>query len=268
MEVLINFIQVHVETMIAIIVGFIVSFYFYRRTIKKKKPVYWIKTIPIIWDSIVKNHPLEIMCSGQKVNNLSISKILLCNEGKDTITSTDIAPTESIRIVIDNNFDILDAEIIYQKNLANNFQIKISDDKKSIDISFDYFDFGEGVVIKLLHTANLSHYIKILGKGKTINEIIKKGKNITQKSIKRKNRLVKIDKWLLEHNAVNISKYFAIFVMICLPITYIEFLFDSFRLDVFIILFFNVSVILLFIFSLMRNAKKKIPKGFNVFNEF
>ena len=268
MEILLNIIQEHLGTIIAVIVGFVVSLYFYTRSVKKKKPTYWIKTIPIIWDSIVKNHPLEITCSGQKVNNLSISKILLCNEGKDTITSTDIAPTEPIRIIIDNNFDILDAEIIYQKNSANNFQIKISDDKKSIDISFDYFDFEEGVVIKLLHTANLSHYIKILGKGKTIKEIIKKGKNITQKSINQNKRLARIDKWLLNHNAVNISIYFAIFVMICLPIIYIDFLFDSFGLDVLMLLIINLVAILISVFYLIRNAKKKIPKGFNVFNEF
>ena len=152
------------------IIGIIITV----RTIKKRKPVYAVETISIIHNNIQKDKDLKIFYGEDEVENVSISKIALWNEGKETIRSNDIASTQPLKIVLNNKYDILNAEILFQKNDGNNFEVSIAKDKKSVNITFEYFDKNDGVIIQIVHTGNSKENITIAGKIKSVKHIKEK----------------------------------------------------------------------------------------------
>jgi hypothetical protein len=164
----------NLASLVLAILGIFFTVYFYVQSKKNREPIYIIRTINLISDTLFKIVPVDILFSGNKINKLSISKIALWNDGKEVIKPENMAPNEPIKLFIDKNFDILAAEILFRKNNANNFNIDISEDKKSINITYDYFKHEEGVVLQVVHTANRSDDIYFEGDVITGKKICRK----------------------------------------------------------------------------------------------
>jgi hypothetical protein len=161
----------NVVSLVLAILGLVFTIYFYFKSKKNRNPTYVVRTINLVRENVKKIDTVAILYSGEKVKNLSISKIALWNEGKETINSGDVALNNSIKIKIKDEFEFLDSEILFQKNSANDFRIQLSEDNKSISIFFDYFDFEEGLVMQIFHTGNTSDDIFIDGKIKSVKKI-------------------------------------------------------------------------------------------------
>jgi hypothetical protein len=87
--------------------------------------------------------------SKQKIKNLTVTKFAFWNAGKETINNTDIAKSQPLKIIIDNNHEILDFEKEYENNPANEFSFSLSDDKKILSINFDYIDKNQGFILQI-----------------------------------------------------------------------------------------------------------------------
>lgn len=158
-------------TFILAILGILCSVYFYLKGKRCKKPTYILKTTNLVRENIQKIDSVDILYSGNKIKNLSVTKIAFWNNGKDTISSNDVAKKSPIRLTIKGDFIFLDAKIIFQKNQSNDFSIAMSNDNKFIDIDFDYFDYEEGVVLQVFHTGAKSSDISMEGQIKSVKEI-------------------------------------------------------------------------------------------------
>lgn len=165
-------------TFILAILGILCSVYFYLKGKKCKKPTYILKTTNLVRENIQKIDSVDILYSGNKIKNLSVTKIAFWNNGKDTISCNDVAKKSPIRLTIKDDFIFLDAEIIFQKNQSNDFSIAISNDNKFIDIDFDYFDFEEGIVLQVFHTGAKSSDISMEGQIKSVKEISHKKSSV------------------------------------------------------------------------------------------
>ena len=150
----------------------------YYKSRKIKIPLYAIKTNNIVADYISKISSLNVLYSGNQIDNLSVSKIAFWNNGNEPIKSNDIAQKDPLRIVSKNNSKILDANIINYIKPANNINLKISDNGSEAIITFDFLAKNEGVIIQVYHT------------GKTNNDIQIEGTIIGGKKILRKNLLI------------------------------------------------------------------------------
>lgn len=71
----------------------------------------------LVRENVQKIDTVNILYAGNKVDNLSITKIAFWNDGKETINNSDVAQNNPIRLIIDKDLYFLDAEIIYQKIL-------------------------------------------------------------------------------------------------------------------------------------------------------
>lgn len=149
------------------ILGIIFTTYFYFKSKRIRMPIYILRTVNLVRENVQKIDTVNILYAGNKVNNLSITKIAFWNDGKETINNSDVAQNNPIRLIIDKDCIFLDAEIIYQKNPSNDFNISISNDNKYVDITFDYFDFEEGIVLQVFHTGNKSDDITLVGQIKS-----------------------------------------------------------------------------------------------------
>jgi hypothetical protein len=257
------------------ILGIIFTIYFYFKSKKNRNPTYIIRTINLVKEKIQKIETVEIKYGGEIVENLSISKIALWNDGKETINSNDVANNNKIKIKINNDYRFLDAEILFQKNEASDFKCFISNDNLFINIEFDYFDYEEGVVLQIFHTGNESNDLFIDGKIKSVKKIIRKqyGSTILPNSFY--NWLRKDDKIInprILKSTLGWTVIFGGILIFCLTFLRPSFL----ETEIVEVKKSNAkdlkNLIILFpafLYMLMgyRMVKRNIPKGFDVFNE-
>jgi hypothetical protein len=250
------------------IIGIILSFYFYHKGKRSRIPTYMLRTINLVKEGINKIERVEILFSGKKINNLSITKIALWNDGKETINQSDVAANDPLKIIIDNDFEILDAEIIFKKNTANDFKIDISENKKSVNIEFDYFDYEEGIVMQLSHTGPSSSNLKIVGTVKTVKKIVEKeGTNrvfpsFIYRPFERNAKEISIK---LIRNAVKWAFIILGILFLALPFFATN---DEVRTPPKESTKFIISLLgLPYLLIGLNMLRRKTPKGFNVFNE-
>lgn len=154
------------------ILGLFFSVFFYLRSKKNRDPIYRCKTTQLIQRNTVSQiGNLEVYFDSIKLDALSITKIVLWNAGKDIISSSDVSDKDKVRIEIDKEYDILSCGVVKQTKEANNFDVEIAGDKKSVVITFDYMDYEEGAVIKLRHTGSSSSNLIVKGSIKAVKSI-------------------------------------------------------------------------------------------------
>lgn len=150
-----------------------ISFYLYKIGKREKRPVYNVRSFNLLNNQATKVEGLEFVYKGRKIKNLTLTKVALWNQGKETINSNDVAPQDNIRIELRDKYEILDHELAYMTKQANNFRTVLSQDSKTILIEFDYFHYQEGMVISFYHTGLSSGDMQIKGTFKGVNEISK-----------------------------------------------------------------------------------------------
>lgn len=257
----------NIVSLVTFALGVIVSYFFLVIGKKEKKPLFLIRTINLLRSDIKKFDTINIYHSNNKVENLSISKIAFWNGGKATISGDDIAKVNPIKINIDEQYEILEAKLIYQKNLANDFKVNLLDNKKSIDITFDYFDLNEGIVFQMLHTGNSSNDLNILGNVKSVKGIVNNDKSLSVID----NILSILDNMLFNKYLEKFIRKHISFIMffiglsMLIPLFYLLTL-DSFDTSLKPMLIIIGFMSLVFVFTGL-SMRRKVPKGFDVFND-
>lgn len=254
------------------ILGIVFSIYFYVKSQKKREPTYISRTVNLVRENIQKIDRINILYDGKAVDNLSITKIALWNNGKETIDCGDVAKKNPLRLSIKNDYIFLNAEVIYQKNTSNNFEISISEDHKYIYITFDYFDFEEGIVLQAFHTGNKSSDVMLEGQIKSVSQIRRAD---TSSSILSSFLINSLNEKRLSRKESRTILGWSQLIIGILSLIFVTFTFftkkDYFRSDtetdriIFVISFSLVG--LLYLFMGYNCIKRYIPKGFDVFNE-
>ena len=132
------------------IVGLIVTHVYYRLQ-KRRRELCWSEDST----NLIKGYSslfekLEIQYEGQKIENLTVSKIAFWNNGNETIDHTDIAIPPYIWPRIEDT-KILDVKVITASTVGNGFEAINMPDHLVIALNFDYLDAQQGAVIQVIH---------------------------------------------------------------------------------------------------------------------
>lgn len=155
--------------LILAVLSIIISIYLFRKSRKRKKPLFDKRSINVISEKIKKIVDIRVDYKGENIDNLTVTKIAIWNSGNDTLNETDQAPTDKLRILLDNDYKVLEAEVIFQSDKTNNITIENLSNK--ISISFDYLDANQGGIIKFTHTGKNSSDIDLVGTFKGSNNL-------------------------------------------------------------------------------------------------
>lgn len=168
-----DFVVEHLELIIGVI-GIIIAIFFWIRSRKFKRVAYLLRTFKI---TEKKNEipKLRVMYGNEIVENLSLSRIAVFNDGNQVIDISDMSKKDPLRIVIPKDFRILDARLFYVRNEANNFSLEISREENAARIIFDYMNGGDGCVVEIFYDSTVSDDITVRGSFKGIRKIDKKG---------------------------------------------------------------------------------------------
>jgi hypothetical protein len=149
------------------IVSIILTVILYNRTKKEKRPRYCTHGTNLFQGLTQHVAGLQLHFPGYSapIPSLTVTKLLFWNEGKDTINKSDVATkTEPIRVICREGVVILQADIIQANQPANAFAETVAQDRKSLNLTFDHMDKGEGVVLQIFHTGTSDEDLDVRGK--------------------------------------------------------------------------------------------------------
>jgi hypothetical protein len=146
------------------ILGVLLGIFFYIRSKREKLPCYSIYSRNIIREYVSSIENLEIKYSGQKIKNLTISRIVFWNKGKEVINWNDNVESAPLSIRVRDGYEILGSEIIVSNESTNMFSFVKATDKTAINVKFDYISKDNGFIAIVYHTGKYDDDIEICGK--------------------------------------------------------------------------------------------------------
>lgn len=249
------------------IIGIPLSIYLYFKSKKEKSLKFEIKSNNIFknFESIIEN--IKVTCEDKNISTLTITKILIWCDGKETIYNTDIATQMPLIIKSKEGKEILEAKIVSSNNQTNNTTLEKLENN-NYKINFEFLDNKDGFIIQVVHTGSSSKDIILNGKIKGM-----KG-NIEKKDSKNNKILNKIfESKILKFFILKLSHYFILFTTFTV-IVYTTYLLISknkeFKkeLEVMGIGFYVIFIFYIFMFistAKLLLKKRRIPKEFQDF---
>ena len=135
------------------ILGILASVYFGKKSKRFKKILYYKETKWIIIPGKTAVPNLHIHYREKEVNELSTTYYTIWNGGNETIQKEDVVASRPLTIRAVEGA-ILDAQIINKSEESCMCSLDTSDD--SILVQFDYFDPTDGVVLRIIHSGDVS----------------------------------------------------------------------------------------------------------------
>lgn len=135
--------------------GVIVSVVFYFKQVKDKRPRWASRTAVVIdgkkpeADAI--NGKLAVTWDGHSVEQLTVTRLLIGNAGRETIRCADIAAADPVRVIPAEGVQILACEVCEVCTPAINATAEKHADS-SIRLGFEYLDEGDAFVLRVVHT--------------------------------------------------------------------------------------------------------------------
>lgn len=130
------------------LIGIVASIIITKAFSKAKKPTWYYKLNVLVNEGLSEIEDLKITYKDCAVDNLSSVYLAFWNNGKETIMPDDVV--EKICFCVDAGYNIWNAQIISETNKSNEFQVILAEDRRSVEITFRYIDYKQGVVIQLL----------------------------------------------------------------------------------------------------------------------
>lgn len=153
------------------VIGIILAIVFYFKSKKIKKPFYSKVSINLLKRELKRIGNIEVKYLNQSVEDFTITKIAIWNGGHDTINKSDIPENSSLRIDPQEEIIIYGAELLYQTDKSNDFNIIHDKENNIVLIDFDYMDYNQGCIIKILHSGISSVNLSLNGKIKGVGNI-------------------------------------------------------------------------------------------------
>lgn len=171
METLLSIIESITFRDILAIAGILLGIFFFFKSRRSKTPCWTIETTNLIEAGKSRLEELQVLYRSERVENLSVSKIIFWNKGAETIRGEDIADANPLRLRGKGSIRILDASILSTNNDPSRFLISWSPDKKDVYLGFDYVDQDHGVTLQLVHIGTKSEEIELIGSIKGVKSI-------------------------------------------------------------------------------------------------
>lgn len=155
------------------IIGIPLSIYLYFKSKKDKLLKFEIKNNNIFknFESIIEN--VKVTCEDKNISTLTITRILMWCDGKETIYNTDIATQMPLIIKSKEGKEMLEAKIVSSNNQANNVHLEKLENN-IYKINFEYLDYKDGFIIQVVHTGSSQKDIILSGKIKGMKGNIEK----------------------------------------------------------------------------------------------
>ena len=150
-----------IPTVVAV-VAVIVAVYFGVKTSKTRDPRYRRHSTNLVKDFTSTVKSVQMLYNSIPISNLTVTKILFWNAGRETIRANDITPADPLRISTLNGGQILEYTLLKMNNPPSEFHLEIRD-KATINLSFNFLEKNQGAIIQIFHTGSQDKDIVLEG---------------------------------------------------------------------------------------------------------
>lgn len=144
-------------TIVGAIIGFFVSYFFYRKSLKQKKLIYNTESTVLISETLSRYENLKISYNNTDIKSLISTTVKVKNVGTDTIEPSDFVP--AMPIIIKTNEQFLLQDVTKYKITCSNTKSTTSlekIDESQLKIIFDFLNPKDEITISILHTGDIS----------------------------------------------------------------------------------------------------------------
>jgi hypothetical protein len=261
---IIEFLKTNVISIIGIIFAVLIASYYHNK--RTKICCYSIKSTKVIenLDSKFENIEMYHLKSGskdEKITDLTVTKILFWNDGKDTIRSTDIATAKPLRIKIKEGYNILDVKSSAKTDI-NLITVDPAGDGSYL-VNFEYIEKNDGAIIQILHTGKSNLDIEF--EGKLIGcKLERRSLIINKKMVISLNLpLIRTTQLKLDYTKSYLYLMLSMWIFM-IPISYLSIKSIDMIIDMIIS---TILMLILLITMIYLYSKRKVPKGFEKFEE-
>lgn len=198
--------------------GVLVSIYLYYIGKKYRQIAYTCQTLNVSFlDNPISNIKFNPTYKEKELDNLSITDLIIWSKGKTVINPSDIAPKFPLSVFVPNGSEILEYQVMYENEAANNFNLSVNEERNQIELKFDYISYKNGLALRVIHTGNYSGHVYVDCR-------LKDGKKLLH-VYRRKGFLYKL---LNNHYIKNIlsskitSFLFIFFTLVLFPIAFVQ----------------------------------------------
>lgn len=138
---------------VGVVIGVLVSLYFYRKADRRARLTYSALGIPIVQGSHAEllAADIEVSYRGKVIPRVSVATVTIWNTGNATLEGAAIADADPLRIRSLGG-EILAATIVRWTNLANAVKL-VEPEGGEVRVNFDYLDPKDGVTVRVVHTS-------------------------------------------------------------------------------------------------------------------
>lgn len=138
------------------LLGIALAFYFYVKSVKKKKLVFTNKESVVLGDSDDSFHGrLRVLFDEKAVTRVTRSVFVLWNAGRETIRGSDIVHSDPLCLAFPKDTEILMLSVdrMTRPAVAANVKVRTETQRHCVDIDFDFLDFKDGFTLSVVHNA-------------------------------------------------------------------------------------------------------------------
>lgn len=146
-----------------ILIGIITGYIFYRKSLRTKEPRWAIRSNNIVQGYSSRFSNVTVLYKDEAVENLTISKVWIWNDGKETITAADTQTINPFRVIGVGNARILDAIKLKHNSDSSQIDVVFDKDQGIGYFKFDYLDHKMGGLFQIVHTGLSSKEIQVVG---------------------------------------------------------------------------------------------------------
>lgn len=119
-------------------------------------------TLELVGPNSVLPNEIEFLFRGDKVSNVTLSRVAIWNTGNTTVRGAQIVESDPLRIAVSNGAHILETTVLRRTREVNDVSCVLRQDTGSAaEFRFDYLDPGDGALVQLIHTGNAE--IRVIG---------------------------------------------------------------------------------------------------------
>lgn len=148
-----EFLRQNLLGIILSLIGFILAYIFYRRSLNRPRLAYAYDSIQVIGRNSSFASELKIIYCDKEVERVTKSVVIIWNYGDATIEGDKVVSSDPLRIRTLEGSEILNVSVDKATRDVNRFSVSVEVEKQNeVKCSFDYLDPSDGVVIDILHT--------------------------------------------------------------------------------------------------------------------
>jgi hypothetical protein len=144
----------------------LISYVLYRKSLRVRLPHYVLVTRDIVSQSRTNLPDLTFAYRGHPQKQVSITRLVIWNEGKETVRQTDIASNDPLRLELPDGVSALDATVVRETSRGVHAQVnpRSFDEKAVLEISFDFLDYQDGFLVQVIHNGGAKDRLRVRGR--------------------------------------------------------------------------------------------------------